>query len=75
VQFHGPEANIADAVQKLSGGNHGGGAPGAAADTAPGAMPAWQQALGNVHLPLYDVHWERAVILKSVLSLAVRGNS
>jgi hypothetical protein len=64
VQFHGPEANIADAVQKLSAGNHG-GAPGASADAAPGAMPAWQQALANVHLPLYDVHWERAVILRS----------
>ena len=64
VQFHGPEANIADAVQKLSAGNHG-GAPGATADAAPGAMPAWQQALANVHLPLYDVHWEPAVILKS----------
>ena len=64
VQFHGPEANIADAVQKLSAGNHG-GAPGATADAAPGTMPAWQQALANVHLPLYDVHWERAVILKS----------
>ena len=64
VQFHGPEANIADAVQKLSAGNHG-GAPGASADAAPGTTPAWQQALANVHLPLYDVHWERAVILRS----------
>ena len=54
VQFHGPEANIADAVQKLSAGNHG-GAPGATADAAPGTTPAWQQALANVHLPLYDV--------------------
>jgi penicillin-binding protein 1A len=64
VQFHGPEANIADAVQKLSAGNHG-GAPGAPADAAPGTTPAWQQALANVHLPLYDVHWEPAVILRS----------
>ena len=64
VQFHGPEANIADAVQKLSAANHG-GAPGATADAAPGTTPAWQQALANIHLPLYDVHWERAVILKS----------
>ena len=64
VQFHGPEANIADAVQKLSAGNHGGGAPSATADAAPGAMPAWQQALAKVHLPLYDVHWEPAVISK-----------
>ena len=26
-------------------------------------MPAWQQALTAVHLPLYDVHWQAAVIL------------
>jgi membrane carboxypeptidase/penicillin-binding protein len=64
VRFHGPEANIADAVQKLSAGNHG-AAPGATADAATGAMPAWQQALAKVHLPLYDVHWGRAVILRS----------
>src|SRR6185437_9026684 len=66
VQFHGPEANIAEAVQKLSAGNQtNGGAPGGAADSAPGTMPAWQQALANVRLPLYDVHWEPAVILRS----------
>jgi penicillin-binding protein 1A len=53
VQFRGPEANIGDAIQKLSAG-------GAA---APGALPAWQQALQAVKLPLYDVHWEPAVIL------------
>jgi len=66
VQFHGPEANIAEAVQKLATGNQTtAGAPGGAPDTAPGTTtPAWQQALANVHLPLYDVHWERAVILK-----------
>jgi penicillin-binding protein 1A len=64
VQFHGPEANIAEAVQKLSAGNHG-GAQGATADAAPGAMPAWQQALASAHLPLYDIRWEPAVILKS----------
>ena len=64
VQFHGPEANIADAVQKLSAGDHG-GAPGATTEAAPGTLPAWQQVLANVHLPLYDVHWEPAVILRS----------
>jgi penicillin-binding protein 1A len=53
TQFRGPEANIGDAIQKLSAG-------GAA---APDALPAWQQALRAVKLPLYDVHWEPAVIL------------
>ncbi|MGB6750152.1 MAG: penicillin-binding transpeptidase domain-containing protein, partial [Xanthobacteraceae bacterium] len=28
------------------------------------AMPAWQQALQAVHLPLYDVHWTTAVVLQ-----------
>ena len=56
MQFHGPEANIADAVQKL------------AADKKPAAgapaLPAWQQALQAVRLPLYDVHWEQAVVVQ-----------
>ncbi len=70
MQFHGAEANIADAVQKLSadGASSAAGTAGAAgaAGSAPAAMPAapaWQQALQTVHLPLYDVHWEPAVVL------------
>ena len=54
TQFRGPEANLGDAIQKLS---VGGGA------AAPGALPAWQQALQALKLPLSDVHWEPAVIL------------
>jgi len=54
VQYRGPEANIGEAVRKLG-------------DTKPGGststLPAWQQALQAVRLPLYDVHWEPAVIL------------
>ncbi len=50
VQFRGPEANIADAIKKIG-------------NTSPG-MPAWQQALQAVHLPLYDVHWTPAVIVQ-----------
>ena len=52
--FRGSEANLGDAIQKLS-------TNGSAA--APGALPAWQQALQAVKLPLSDVHWEPAVIL------------
>ena len=55
VQFRGPEANIGDAVQKLSADS--------AAATTRGALPAWRQALQAVKLPLSDVHWEPAVIL------------
>jgi membrane carboxypeptidase/penicillin-binding protein len=60
VQFRGPEANIADAMQKLNAAK-----PSDATGNAPAAppMPGWQQALQAVHLPLYDVHWEPAVVL------------
>jgi membrane carboxypeptidase/penicillin-binding protein len=54
MQFRGPEASIADAVRKLDVDNRNGGMP---------AMPAWQQALQAVHLPLYDVHWTPAVVV------------
>src|SRR6516165_5823136 len=50
MQFRGPEANIGDAVRKLGSDNRAG-------------MPAWQQALQAVRLPLYDVHWTPAVVL------------
>ena len=58
MQFHGPEANIADAVQKLGSGKGTSTQSGAPAD-----KPAWQRALLAVHLPLYDVHWTPAVIV------------
>ena len=51
VQFRGPEANIADAVKKIG-------------PTVRRGMPAWQQALQAVRLPLYDVHWTPAVIVQ-----------
>ena len=58
VEFHGAETNVADAVQKL-GGPKQTGLP----RTAPTTPPAWQQALNALHLPLYDVHWQTAVVL------------
>ena len=56
--FRGPEANISDAIQKLGGPKQSG-----ANVAAPSTLPAWQQALAAVRLPLSDVHWEPAVIL------------
>jgi penicillin-binding protein 1A len=56
AQFHGAEANVGGAIQKLLLSKQ------TAADT-PGALPAWQQALQELRLPLPDVHWEPAVIL------------
>ena len=57
TQFRGPEANIGDAIQKLLLSKQ------SVAAGAPGALPAWQQALQELRLPLSDVHWEPAVIL------------
>jgi len=52
VQFRGPEANIGTAVQKITAGK-------------PASVPAWQQALQVLRLPLYDVHWTPAVVLQT----------
>jgi penicillin-binding protein 1A len=57
AQFRGPEANIGDAIQKVLLSKQ------SAATGTPGALPAWQQALQELRLPLSDVHWEPAVIL------------
>jgi membrane carboxypeptidase/penicillin-binding protein len=51
VKFHGAEANLADAIQKLMLDQQT-------------STPPWQQALRAVHLPLYDVHWTPAVIVQ-----------
>jgi penicillin-binding protein 1A len=50
VVFRGPEANLTDAIKKLGAGTSG--------------IPAWQQAIKDVRLPLYDVHWTPAVIVQ-----------
>ena len=58
MQYRGPEANIArrraEARRPL---------PRPERRPAAAPMPAWQQALTAVHLPLYDVHWLPAVVL------------
>src|SRR6516164_1257638 len=56
--WRGPEANIADAVQKLAGSNPEHGGPNRS------GAPAWQLALTAAHLPLYDVHWTPAVVVQ-----------
>ena len=58
VAWRGPEANIADAVQKQAGNARAG-------------TPAWQLALKALHLPLYDVHWTPAVVLQKGQSFRV----
>src|SRR5437899_405521 len=51
-KFEGPEANISDAVRQI------------AADLR-ATEPAWLVALKTTRLPLYDVHWEAAVVLEN----------
>ncbi|MGB7175905.1 MAG: transglycosylase domain-containing protein [Xanthobacteraceae bacterium] len=51
VQYRGPEANLADAIQKKAAGGDS-------------STPAWQQALQSAQLPLYDVHWTPVVVLQ-----------
>ena len=52
AKFQGAEVNVADAVQKL------------AADPKL-TEPAWLAALRTARLPLYDVHWEPAVVIEN----------
>jgi penicillin-binding protein 1A len=53
VQFAGPEASLAQAVQRIEGERNGGD-----------KKPAWQEALANARLPLYDVHWTSAIVVE-----------
>jgi 1A family penicillin-binding protein len=50
-RFAGPEANLAEAVKRIA--------------AAPaGADPPWRAALTTARLPLYDVHWTRAIVVE-----------
>ena len=51
--FQAPELNLAEAIKRLE------------ADPATDkAKPAWQQALQAARTPLYDVHWQTAVVVE-----------
>ncbi|HZV08256.1 MAG TPA: penicillin-binding transpeptidase domain-containing protein, partial [Novosphingobium sp.] len=54
LQFRGPEASLARAVAKIE-----------AERKASDRTPAWQLALANARLPLYDVHWTPAVVVEN----------
>ncbi|MPZ59039.1 MAG: glycosyl transferase [Rhizobiales bacterium] len=54
AQFEGPETNLAQAIARIT-----------AEPESPARRPAWQQALENTRLPLYDVHWTPAIVLES----------
>jgi membrane carboxypeptidase/penicillin-binding protein len=52
AKFTGAEANLTEAIQTLSKDGKLTG-------------PAWLAAMKNLRLPLYDVHWEPAVIVEN----------
>ena len=52
AKFKAPEANLAKAIERAE-----------ANWTVNDERPAWQRVLSNVRLPLYDVHWEPAIVL------------
>ena len=51
-QFRAAEANLSRAIQRIESDKKAGD-----------KRPAWQQALANARLPLYDVHWTPAVVV------------
>jgi membrane carboxypeptidase/penicillin-binding protein len=53
VQAQAAEANLGDAIRRIE-----------AQSQATPEKPAWQQALINARLPLYDVHWPQAVVIE-----------
>jgi 1A family penicillin-binding protein len=74
VRFQGPEANLDAAIARIVGVPKA--ADGKAADRravegkatearAADKRPAWQRALVNARLPLYDVHWVPAVVIQT----------
>ena len=53
VRNQAAEANLGEAVRRIE-----------ATVQSNSDKPAWLQALGNVRLPLYDVHWPHAVVVE-----------
>jgi membrane carboxypeptidase/penicillin-binding protein len=53
LRFRGAEANLARTVTRIEAGR-----------SATDIRPAWQRALLNAHLPLYDVHWTPALVVQ-----------
>jgi penicillin-binding protein 1A len=69
VRFQGPEANLDVAIARIEGELKAADAKAAdsrATDAkALDKRPAWQRALANARLPLYDVHWLPAIVLQT----------
>jgi penicillin-binding protein 1A len=74
VRFLGPEANLDAAIARVESASKAAetktpdskAADSKAADSkAADRRPAWQRALADARLPLYDVHWVPAVVLET----------
>jgi penicillin-binding protein 1A len=63
MRFGAPEANLADAVQRIEADRNSAGGGRDAPQPPQPQMPAWQQALQSAHVPLYDVHWPTAIVV------------
>jgi membrane carboxypeptidase/penicillin-binding protein len=55
VEFSGPETNIGDLIKRV-----------AEDPDRDYTRPVWQQALQQTRMPLYDVHWDTAVVVEKV---------
>ena len=53
LQFRGAEANLSGAIRRIE-----------ADRKSSDKRPAWQRALADARLPLYDVHWAPAVVVE-----------
>ncbi len=53
LTFRGPEARLAQAVKRIE-----------TTREANDRRPAWQEALAQARLPLYDVHWAPAIVVE-----------
>jgi penicillin-binding protein 1A len=51
LKFTGPEVNLAKAIERIT------------TQKKDDKTPAWRRALAEARLPLYDVHWDAAVVI------------
>jgi penicillin-binding protein 1A len=63
AQFQGAETNIADAIEHIEADRKANNQSAAQPQLHDALPPAWQVALEGARLPLYDVHWDTAVVL------------
>jgi penicillin-binding protein 1A len=63
AQFQGAETNLADAIEHIEAERKSNNQSAAQPQPHDALPPAWQVALEGARLPLYDVHWDTAVVL------------